>query len=96
MRKLFFATLLTLSTVSALTTLDVARTIEGLFYGILEDEYKTDLDLTGCLKSVDTFEVKVSLAVTDLESLTFSGVKDGLREAGEAVQLIPELVKDCK
>jgi hypothetical protein len=35
-------------------------------------------------------------AVADLESLTFTGIKDGLREAGEAIHMLPEMVSDCK
>lgn len=32
----------------------------------------------------------------DLESLTFEGVRKGLQEAGAAIRMIPEAVKDCE
>jgi DNA-binding IscR family transcriptional regulator len=65
---------------STINFLDVARTLEGILNGLLESEAPTDL--SHCLSDTSNFEITVVHAVSDLESLTFSGIKQGLSEAG--------------
>jgi hypothetical protein len=66
--------------------------VEGLIYGILDEEYT---DLHECLAESSEFESDLEEAVKDFELETFNGVKDGLKELGQAIKLVPTMAKDC-
>lgn len=76
------------------TALNAAEIVSGVLYGILEDEIPSN-KLDACITDGESLERQVQTAVQDLESLTFDGVKRGLEEAGQAVKMIPGMVKDC-
>lgn len=76
------------------TALNAAEIVSGVLYGILEEQIPSN-KLDACIADGKQLETQVQTAVTDLESLTFDGVKRGLEEAGLAVKMIPGMVKDC-
>lgn len=75
--------------------MDITKAVEGLVYGIMKKEFPAG-SLENCLTEAEEIEYQFVHAVQDLESLTFSGVKKGLAEAGQAIKMVPTLVKDCE
>ena len=77
-----------------LNVIDIGRTVEGILYGVLEQEFPAGA-LDTCINQGENIEVTLLSAVHDLELGTFEGVKKGLGEAGAAIKMVPTLVKDC-
>ena len=51
--------------------------MEGFLHGLIGKDYT---DLEACLKDVRLLEEYTLLAIKDLESETFDGIKQGLKE----------------
>jgi len=77
----------------SLSALDVAKFVEGVLYGIVQEQYG---NLDTCITDIDNFATDILIAVNDFEQQSFSGVKAGLAELGTIVKLVPTAVKDCE
>lgn len=73
--------------------LDVGKFVEGLLYGILEEQYD---NIDQCIQDVSIIANDVEAAVSDFEKETFTGVKDGLEQIGGAVKEVPTAITACK
>lgn len=90
--QLTLAVALCATSTYALSAIDMARTVEGILVGILDKPQ----DLTKCISTTTNFESTLISAVSDLESLTYEGIRKGLKEAGQVVKLVPTMISDCE
>lgn len=77
-----------------MSLVNVAQTVEGLLYGIIKAELPAGA-LDQCLGEAVDFQSHLEAAVQLLSTMTFSGVKQGLNEAGTAIGMVPEIVAKC-
>lgn len=72
----------------------VLEIVEGVLVGLATDVGIQDL--VNCITDVETIGEDIYQAVLDFQTKTNDGIKDGLKEMGLALQVIPDAIAQCK
>ncbi|CAK58903.1 unnamed protein product (macronuclear) [Paramecium tetraurelia] len=75
---------------------DVYFIVKGVVEGVQVDDHVEVKEIVSCLNDSEALIENIVKAITNLESQTFDGVKEGIKLIGVAIQQIPDAITACE
>ncbi|CAD8071102.1 unnamed protein product [Paramecium sonneborni] len=75
---------------------DVYLIVKGVVEGVQVDDHVEVKEIVSCLNDSEELINNIVKAITNLETQTFDGVKEGIKLIGVAIQQIPDAITACQ